>query len=461
VSSADHSPLPSPPPIPFRTLRWRSRAAGHAGGSPGSSPQFLTSSGRAPGSPLGPYSSLTVFQTQDAPCQSASQVTQPTASLSGTRCGTSLPLETGLELGPDSPTVEELVDKEDPMDVGNEQALANAIHALMAKISGLTRDKAETWCDEAKGKIDAATLDSAIVAALLRDFQSDICDFLNGYCTQVETLASAHSSLEKLCKHRSAKTFPMSLNSIKVLLTQFSHAYLQAPEADANWGRYALPQGGSAVFAMYIEKQVQHLKSEILKNWVSEKEQEVHFLESWALAIIATGQFEEVVDARHASLKAWYNHLDRQPRYCKIIRDVDFMGVVSHSLASGVIAKVNSLVHAEEDCKLATALKKMDLNKPAVAAAAQAPPNDNAELKKIVLDLGKKVNLLSKKVHDYLFCLLCACADLLSLSPPLLKQLLVDLVEAGWEEARWKETSGKARQGSAHRKEKGQEDRSC
>ena len=346
------------------------------------------------------------------------------------------------------------------MDVDKEQALATAIRALMAKISGLTRDKAETRCDEAKVKIDAATLDSAIVAAFPRDFQSDIRDFLNGYRAQVETLASAHSSLEKLRKHKSAKSFPMALNSIKVPLAQFSRAYLQAPEADANWGRYALPQGGSAVFATYVERQVQHLKSEILKNWVSEKEQEVRFLESRALAVSAIGQFEEVVDVRHASLKARYDHLDGQPRYREIIRDVDFMGVVSRSLASGVIAKVNSLVRAEEDRKLATALKKMDLDKPAVAAAAQAPPNDNAELKKIVLDLGKKVDLLSKKVHDYLFCLLCACADLLSLGPPLLKQLLVDLVEAGWEEARRKETPGKTRQGSAHRKEKGQESRS-
>ena len=347
------------------------------------------------------------------------------------------------------------------MDIGNEQALANAIHTLTAKISGLTRDKAEMHCDEAKGKIDATTLDSMIIAAFPCNFQSDIHDFLNGYHTQVETLTSAHSSLEKLQKHRSAKTFPMSLNSIKVPLAQFSCVYLQALEADANWGRYALPQGSSVVFAMYVEKQVQHLKSEILKNWVSEKEQEVCFQESQALAVSAIGQFEEVVDVRHTSLKAWYNHLDGQPWYHKIIHDVDFMGVVSCLLVSGVIAKVNSLVRAEEDHKLATALKKMDLDKPAVAAAAQAPPNDNTELKKIVLNLGKKVDLLSKKVHNYLFCLLCMCTDLLSLGPPLLEQLLVNLVEARWEEARWKETPGKARQGSVHKKEKGQESQCC
>jgi hypothetical protein len=159
-------------------------------------------------------------------------------------------------------------------------------------------------------------------------------------------------------------------------------------------------------------------------------------------------------------LKARFDYLVGQPRYDELIRDVDFQGVCVHSLASTLVAKINALVIAEEDRKLAAAIKKMDLDKPAVEAAAQAPSNELSELKKLVVDLGKKVDLVSKKVSNNLYSLLCVCAGHLMLTPPLLETLVNDTVQAGWEEVERQEGQGEERKDRAKRKEKGRKSQS-
>ena len=163
-----------------------------------------------------------------------------------------------------------------------------------------------------------------------------------------------------------------------------------------------------------------------------------------------------MVHDKHTQLKACYDYLQRNACYPKIIKGIELKGAVSHALASAVITRINSLVLAEEDRKLETAIKKMSLEKPAVAAGSQAPPNDLSELKKMVGDLAKKVDLQSKKVCDNLYHLLCVCAGHLSLTPPLLRILLIDVVKSGWEEVQWETGQGEKEEGCHNRKQKGQ-----
>ena len=81
------------------------------------------------------------------------------------------------------------------------------------------------------------------------------------------------------------------------------------------------------------------------------------------------------------------------------------------------------------------ALKKMELDKPAVEAAAQAPDNKSYDnMMKVIERLEKKVDLQSKKVRDRLLTLMHTCAGQLSLTLLLLENLIVDLVAAGREE---------------------------
>jgi len=101
----------------------------------------------------------------------------------------------------------------------------------------------------------------------------------------------------------------------------------------------------------------------------------------------------------------------------------------------------------------------MTLVKPTAAASSQAATNDVSELKKMVGDLAKKINLQSRKVSDSLYPLLCYCAGHLSLTVPLLETLLTGIVETGWEEVGREEQEGEGeeRQGRHHRKEKGRQ----
>ena len=204
-----------------------------------------------------------------------------------------------------------------------------------------------------------------------------------------------------------------------------------------------------------MSSHVAWLKEKVLANWISEKEIEVTYLEGKASTVKSIVQFEQVVDSRHTSLKACYDYLIGQPQYNDLIHDVEYQATIRFALASSVVSKVNALVNAEEDKKLASAIKKMALDKPAIAAAAQVPPNDLTELRKLVVDLTKKVDLQLKKVSDYLYTLLCVCADALSLTPPLLEQLAFDSIEAGWEEVCQQERQGEEGKVHTNWKEKG------
>jgi len=102
----------------------------------------------------------------------------------------------------------------------------------------------------------------------------------------------------------------------------------------------------------------------------------------------------------------------------------------------------------------------MTLVKPAKEAATQGPKNELMELKKMMDILTKKVDAQSRKVSTALYSLLCACVGLLSLTPLFLESLLIEIVEAGWEEVRRQE-QGEERQVCRNRKTKGQKGPSC
>jgi hypothetical protein len=245
----------------------------------------------------------------------------------------------------------------------------------------------------------------------------------------------------------------MSLNSIQIPTIQFSHVFLHSPTEEHAMGCYAAPNGNLGQFETTMCAQVVWVKEQILKNWISEKEKEVTFLEGRASAVRAISQFEKVASTHHASLKAHATITSSGNRgMMNSVRDVDFEGVCMHSLASTLIAKINGLVIAEEDRKLAAAIKKMELDKPAIEAAAQAPSNELLELKKMVTDLGKKVDLSTKKVSDKLYQILCVCAGHLMLTPPLLENLILTTVEVGQEEVEWQEEGQGERESRTHQK---------
>jgi hypothetical protein len=234
---------------------------------------------------------------------------------------------------------------------------------------------------------------------------------------------------------------------------QFFHVFLHSPMEECAMGCYTTPNGNLGQFETMMCTQVVWVKEQILKNWISKKEKEVTFLEGWASAVRAISQFKKVVSTHHASLKAHYNYLVRQPWYDELVCDVDFEGVCMHLLASTLIAKINGLVIAEEDCKLAAAIKKMELDKPAIKATVQAPTNELSELKKMVADLGKKVNLSTKKVSEKLYQILCICAGHLTLTPPLLENLILTTVKVGQKEVEWQEQGQGEGKGCTHWKE--------
>ena len=95
-----------------------------------------------------------------------------------------------------------------------------------------------------------------------------------------------------------------------------------------------------------------------------------------------------------------------------------------------------------------------------MAASSQALPNDLSELKKMVGNLAKKVDLQSKKVCNYLYRLLCVCTGHLQLTLLLLHVLLTDIVKSGWEEV-WREArQGEEEEGCHNQKQKGQKSQS-
>jgi len=446
----------SPSPIPIAPRRWRSLAAGIASGSPPSSPVYAHAhhfrSGRAPGSLL-ESDVLTASQSSQVAQSQGTPPPNPSATSSGCR-GTSAPV-VAKRLSPmPSPDLSG-VDEDIVMESASSWDLTRAIKDLVTCFPP-PRDAAERRVNECKVKIDAATLDGTIADVFGSDYRGDVRNYLKQYRTEVETLAQAHSMLDKLRKHRVSKTFPVSMNSIKVPSIQFSRAFLNAPAEESKSGSYNAPNDRSVGFESVVSTCISWVKEKVLADWISKTEIKVTFLEGKALAVKSIVQFKQVVDSRHVSLKAHYDYLIGQLRYNDLIRDVEYQAAVGFSLASLVVSKVNALVNAEEDKKLASAIKKMALDKPAVAAAAQAPPNDLTELRKLVVDLTKKVDLQSKKVSDCLYTLLCVCADALLLTPPLLEQLAIDTVEVGWEEVGRQERQGEEREVRTNWKEKGQ-----
>ena len=192
---------------------------------------------------------------------------------------------------------------------------------------------------------------------------------------------------------------------------------------------------------------------------MSKKDKEVDFLERKASVASAVAELQEVCTKRHEQLKARYDYLQGTPVFNDIIRDVDSFAAIAHSLTMTIIAKVNSLVLDEEDKRLAVAMKKMTLAKPAQEAAVQGPKNELSELRKTVANLTKVVGVLSGKVSTCLYSLLCACVGHLSLTPSTLESLVVKAIEAGWEELEG-QRQGEEGQDRANRKTKGQKSRS-
>ena len=132
--------------------------------------------------------------------------------------------------------------------------------------------KVEKAVDEAKAKIDAATTDGGIAAALPTQFQLDAHEYLRRYCAQVEVLAGAQSIVTKLRKHKKDKTFPVSINSIKAPCIQFSQAFINAPADEGHCRSYNLmPGAGNSILETAVDCAVKHLREEVLKKWIAEK----------------------------------------------------------------------------------------------------------------------------------------------------------------------------------------------
>ena len=291
--------------------RVRSLGAALAGGSPQSSPS-PPSDGSAAGSSrlrlqelsdqLGFLDGqLNVFPLQRTSSQGG-PLPSTSAGASGSRAR-SLPIGGALEevLGsePDAPSVNDV-----PMESATERELRQTLRDIRACLP-LSMSKVEKAVDEAKAKIDAATTDGGLAAALPTQFQSDTREFLRGYRAQVEVLASARSYATKLRKHKKDKTFPASINSIKSPSIQFSHAFVNAPADDNARGSYNLALGaGNSVFETAVDRAVKHLREEILEKWIAEKAKEVRFLEGKASVPSAVTAFEGVVTKKHGELKA-------------------------------------------------------------------------------------------------------------------------------------------------------------
>jgi len=235
------------------------------------------------------------------------------------------------------------------------------------------------------------------------------------------------------------------------------HAYI-GPEVFN--GINTLPRSfGQAFLTPTLKSAIKAMKDEVLKNWMSKKDKEVTFFEHKASVATALASLEDVVHAKHMQLVACYDYLDRTSAHDTVVVGINAAAAISLALAMTVITKVNSLVLDEEDKRLEIAIKKMTLVKPAAAAGSQAATNDVSELKKMVGDLAKKIDLQSRKVCDSLYPLLCYCAGHLSLTMPLLETLLTGIVKAGWEEVSQEEQEGEGeeRQGCHHQKEKGRQ----
>jgi hypothetical protein len=97
------------------------------------------------------------------------------------------------------------------------------------------------------------------------DYQTDVREYLQRYRSEVESLANARSSLEKLRKHRTQRTYPPALNSIKTPSIQFSRTFLNAPSEDRIRGSYSTPAGAPGTFSDVVAAQVTWVKAQVLR----------------------------------------------------------------------------------------------------------------------------------------------------------------------------------------------------
>src|SRR5882757_1886680 len=450
----------SHPPTLHPGRRVRCLGAALAGGYPLRSPRPSVDDRLSPlGRPFPEISHpLTFPSLQQASVRRGATSPPPIPSTSGLRASLE-PNPFVATAGDASPPLTPIRDVE--MESGTTRDLTKALRDLAARLP-VPRDGLERTVDEAKVKIGAATSDGGVVLVLPHQFRSDVLEYLKRYHSELESLSNARSSLTKLRKHRSAKTYPASLSSIKSPAIQFSHAFTNAPAGEGHRGAYSIAAGSApSVFEQAVDVAVKGLKDEVLKRWISEKEKEITFLERKASAASAIPSLEEVVSTKHLQLKARWDYLLGTDSHVKIMEDIDAHAAVSHALAQSIVTKVTAMVLDAEDDRLNVAVKKMDLVEPAVKAASQANANELSELKKMVAGLAKKIDLNSKKVRDCLFRLLRVCGGHLSLTRPLLETFLVGFVQARWEEVgrgQEEEGEGEEGQGRHHRKAKGQED---
>src|SRR5258706_3671200 len=262
-----------PPPILHRGRRRWTLGAALASGSPDSSPspssgERLSLLGRSFPENI---RSLTSPSLQQASGHRGATSPPPIASTSGVR---PVSVATGADASPPLMPIRDV-----EMESSTTRDLARALKDIAARLP-VPRDELERAVDEARAKINAATSEGGVVLALPHQFRSDVLEYLKRYHSEVESLAKARSSLSKLRKHISNKTYPASLSSIKSPSIQFSHAFTNAPTAEGHRGTYSIAAGSAAAtFQQAVEGAVKGLKNEGLKRWLSEKAPATPYLE--------------------------------------------------------------------------------------------------------------------------------------------------------------------------------------
>ncbi len=183
------------PPTHIPVCWVQSLVAALAGGSPQSSP---IPSGSSQSQSLTQEIELTASPLQQAALSQGATSSAPPIST-----GRSASLLAGafledLDMGANPASGSHLEDVE--MELAMMRDIAKALKDIAAHLP-VPMGGVEWVVDEAKAKLAAATLDVRIVTVFLHQFQSDVREYLRGYCTEVEALVSACSSLSKLHKH--------------------------------------------------------------------------------------------------------------------------------------------------------------------------------------------------------------------------------------------------------------------
>jgi hypothetical protein len=338
----------------------------------------------------------------------------------------------------------EMLGGEVDADLDEEVAIAAALSRLTPRLKVKAKSITARVRD-LKAKIETATSDAAIAGLCPADFKAEIHDFLKRYRDQVEQLAACQSYYRRLQQHRTNKSFPTALNSLKAPTIQFSRPFLSAPAELKARGVYNNPRGGTGNFEQVTESGVRLLKEQVLKQWIDEKKRELAFLTEQASAVGATVMLESTIEQRLTEMLARWDYLTGNPRAGELIAQVEFSGAVMFVVASTIVAKLNQLVLTEEDRRLAAALKKMDIDKPIVKAAAKAPQNEPSELKKFTEQFTKELREIKGrlppkgkgqgKVYNFIHASFLNIAELLKLTPASLINLFTEAIWEVWEDA--------------------------